>query len=136
MNEIGNKFLLAGDKFIPEMHLKQRGLSYSTCGTFTRNKERIQKFKETGYTSYIYKNELDKACFQHDMAYGAFKDLARRIIRMVNIRELASMVYKFFDKKPKGSDVTALTNKSAVNTGLDSRKQLAEELHKPIARKF
>ena len=78
MNELINKFLLAGDKFMPEMHLKQPGFTYSACGPFTKNKERIQKFKETGDTNYIYKNELDKACFQHDMAYGDFKDLARR----------------------------------------------------------
>ena len=78
MNEIVIKFLLAGDKFIPEMHLKQPGCTYSACGPFTKNKERIQKFKETRDTSYIYKNQLDKACFQHDMAYGDFKDLLRR----------------------------------------------------------
>ena len=77
MDKIGNKFLLAGNKFMPEMHLKQPGFTYSACGPFTKNKERIQKFKETGDTNYIYKNELDKACFQHDMAYGDFKDLAR-----------------------------------------------------------
>ena len=77
MNEIINKFLLAGDKFMPEMHLKQPGLTYSACGSFTKNKEIIQKFKETGDTSYIYKNELDKACFQHNMAYGDLKDLAK-----------------------------------------------------------
>ena len=63
MNEIVNKFLLAGDKFMPEMHLKQPGFTYSACGPFTKNKERIQKLKKTGDTSYIYKNELDKACF-------------------------------------------------------------------------
>ena len=78
MNEIVNKLLLAGDKFMPEMHLKQPGFTYSACGPFTKNKERIQKFKETGDTNYIYKNELDKACFQHDMAYRDFKDLKRR----------------------------------------------------------
>ena len=72
MNEI------VGDKFIPKMHLKQPGFTYSACGPFTKNKERIQKFKETGDTNYIYKNEIDKACFQHDIAYGDFKDLARR----------------------------------------------------------
>ena len=59
---------------MPEMHLKQLGLIYSACGPFSKNKERIQKFKEKGDTSYIYKNELDKACFQYDMAYGDFKD--------------------------------------------------------------
>ena len=78
MNETVNKFLWAGDKFMPEMHLKQPGFTYNSCRPFTKNKERIQKFKETGNTSYIYKNELDKACFQHDMAYGDFKDLAKR----------------------------------------------------------
>ena len=78
MNEIVNIFLLAGDKFMPEMHLKQPGFTYSACGPFTKNKERIQKFKETGDTSYIYKNELDKACLQHNMAYVDFKDLKRR----------------------------------------------------------
>ena len=63
---------------MPEMHLKQPGFAYSACRPFTKNKERIQKFKETGNTKYIYRNELDKACFQHDMAYGYFKDLAKR----------------------------------------------------------
>ena len=110
MNEIANKFLLVGDKFMDEMHLKQLGFTYSACGLFTK---RIQKFKETGDTKYIYRNELDKACFQHDMAYGDFKYLARRttsnkILRnkAFNIaknlkydgyqRGFASMVYKFF----------------------------------------
>ena len=63
---------------MPELHLKQPGFTYSACGPFTKNKEPIQKFKETRDTSYIYKNELDKACFQHDMAYGDFKDIKRR----------------------------------------------------------
>ena len=73
-----NKFLLAGDKFMPEVHLRQPGFIYSACGPFTKYKERIQKFKQTGDSRYICKNELDKACFQHDMAYGDFKDLQER----------------------------------------------------------
>ena len=77
MNEIINKFLLVGDKVIPEMHLRQPGFTYSACGPFTQNKERIEKFLQTGNTGFIYKNELDKACFQHDMAYGKTKDLAK-----------------------------------------------------------
>ena len=126
------------------MHLKQPGFTYSACGPFTKNKERIQKFKETGDTRYIYKNELDRPCFQHDMAYGDFKDLKRRtasdkILRdkAFNIaknpkyygyqRGLTSMVYKFFDKKSKGS---------SVNIPLEFNKQLVKELHKPIIRKF
>ena len=63
MNEIINKFLLAGDKFMPKMHLKQPGFTYSSCGPFTKNKERIQKFKETGDTNYIYKNDLIRLLF-------------------------------------------------------------------------
>ena len=78
MNEIVNKFLLVGDKFMPEMHLKQPGFTYSACGPFTKNKERIEKFMQTGDTNFIYKNELDKACFQHDIAYGKTKDLVKR----------------------------------------------------------
>ena len=78
MNEIVNKFLLAGNKFMPEMHLKELGFTYRACGSFTKNKKRIQRFKEIGDTKYIYRNELDKACFQHGMAYGDFKDLAQR----------------------------------------------------------
>ena len=73
MNEIVNKFLLTGDKRMPEMHLEQPGFTYSACEPFTKNKERIQKFKKTEDTNYIYKNELNKACFQHDMAYGDLK---------------------------------------------------------------
>ena len=118
MNEIVNKFLLAGDEFMPHMHLKQLGFTYSACLPFTKNKERIKKFKETGDTNYIHKNKLDKACFQHDMAYGDFKDLARRTAsdkvlrwKVFNIaynpkcdgyqRELASMVYKFLIKNQR-----------------------------------
>ena len=78
VNEIVNKFLLAGDKFMPEMHLKQLGFTYSASGPLTKNKERTQKFKETEDTSYVFKNELVKACFQDNMAYGDFKDVARR----------------------------------------------------------
>ena len=77
MNETVNTFLLAGDKFMPEMHLRQPGFTCA-CGPFTKKKERIQKFKETGDSQYIYQNELDKGCFQHDMAYGDFADLTRR----------------------------------------------------------
>ena len=63
---------------MPETYLKQPGFTYSACEPFTKNKERTQKFKETGDTKYIYRNELNEACFQHDMAYGGFKDLTIR----------------------------------------------------------
>ena len=98
MNEIVNQFLLVGDIFMPEMDLKQPGFTYSAFELFTKNKEKIQKCKETGDTSYIYRNELDKACFQHDMAaYGDFKDLERRTASDTILR------YKVFNnaKNPK-----------------------------------
>ena len=127
MNEIVNKFSSASDKCMPEMRLKQPGFTYSACRPFTKNKERIQKFKETGDTNNIYKNELDKACFQHDMAYGDFIDLARRTASDKIVRDkalsiakslkydtyqrgLASIVYKCFDKKTSGSDVNMHEN--------------------------
>ena len=84
MNEIVNKFLLAGDKFMPEMHLRQfaalgkAGFTYSTCGLFTKNKERVKRFMQTGDTWYIYQNTLDEVSFQHDMAYGSYRDLVKR----------------------------------------------------------
>ena len=78
MNKIVNKFLLAGDKVISEMHLKQPGFTYSGCGPFTKNKEKIEKFMQSGNTNFIYRNELDKACLQHDMTYGKSSDLTKR----------------------------------------------------------
>ena len=78
MNEIINKLLLVGDKFMPEMYSKQPGFTYSACGPSSKNKKGIEKFMQTGNTDFIYKNELNKACFQHDMAYGKSKDLVRR----------------------------------------------------------
>ena len=74
MNEIVNKFLLLGEKFMPEMYLKD-----PACGPFTKKKETIERFMQTGNTNFIYKNELHKACFQHDMAYGKSKDLVKRL---------------------------------------------------------
>ena len=77
MNEIVNKSLLAGDKFMPEMHLKQLGFTYSACGLFNKNKEKIEKCMQTGNTDFIYRNELGKACFQHGMACGKSRDLTK-----------------------------------------------------------
>ena len=142
MNEILNKFLLVGDKFMPEMHLKQPGFTYSACGPFTKNKERIEKFMQTGNTDFLNRNELDETCFQHDMAYGKSKDLAKRTksgqcvrYKALKIpsdlkydayqRGLASMVYKFLDKKSSGSGVDAEPN-----------YQFASELHKQVTKKF
>ena len=79
MNEIVNNFLLAGDRFMPQMHLRQLGFTYSACGPFIKNKDRIEKFIQTGNKDFVYKNDFDKACFQHDVAYGKYKDLTERI---------------------------------------------------------
>ena len=116
MNVIVHKFLLAWDKFMSENHLRQPGFTYSVCGPFTKNKERIKKTNETGNLTHIYQKELDKVYFQHDMACDDFKDLNRRTTtdkvlrdKAFNIaknskydgcqRGLAWMVYKFFEKK-------------------------------------
>ena len=116
MNSLINKFFLAGDKFMPEIHLRQPQFTYSACGPFTKREQRIQKFKETGDTNYVYKNELDKACFVHDAAYSDSKGLTKRTAadkilknKAFDIakdpkydgyqRGLASMAYKFFDSK-------------------------------------
>ena len=121
------------------MHLRQPGFTYSTCGPFTKCKKQTQKFKETRDRKHIYKNELDKACFEHDMAYGDFKGLARRtasdnvlrdnafsIAKNTNYdgyqRGLASVVYNFFDKK-------LAANKSAFKN-----EKITEQLHKPIIK--
>ena len=82
MNNVINKFLLLGDKFMPEIHLRQPQFTYSACGQFTRHEERIQKFKETGDTNYVYKNELDKACFVHDAAYSEVKILQKELLQI------------------------------------------------------
>ena len=85
MNNLINRFLLVGDKFMPEIHLRQPQVTYSACGPFTRHEERIQKFKETGDTNYVFKNELDKACFVHDAAYSDSEDLRKRTIADKNL---------------------------------------------------
>ena len=143
MNNTINKLLLAGNKFMPEIHLRPPKFTYSACGPFTKHEQRIQKFKETGDTNYIYKNELNQACFAHDAAYSDSKDLKKRITadkilknKAFNIakdpkhdgyqRGLASMLYKFFDSKFVGSGAKLTLQ----------NEQLAEELHKPIIRKF
>ena len=160
MNNVINKFLLAGDKFKPEIHLKQPQFVYSACGPFTRHKERNLnkkfKFKQTGDTRYIYRNMLDKACFQHDSAYADHKDLINRTKADKLLRDkaydiaskpeydgyqrgLAGMVYKFFDKKataePSAKHVigSGTTNSSSLER---SSLILADELHKPVIKKF
>ena len=97
MNNIINKFLSAGDKFMPEMHLRQPQFTYSACGSFTKHKQRIKKFKETGDTNYIYKNKLDKACIAHDAAYSDSKDLTKRTVADKILKNRAFNIAK--DKK-------------------------------------
>ena len=143
-----NFVIIYKNKFMPEMHLKQPGFTYSACGTFTKSKERIEKFMQTRNKNFIYKNELDKSCFQHDMAYGKTKDLVKRTqsdkvlkdkaIKIASDpkydgyqRGLASIVYKFFDKK------SASFNKSKGSVISNKPNyQLANELHKPTINKF
>ena len=129
---------------MPEMHLRQPQFVYSASGP----KERIKEFKRTGDTRYIYRNELDKACLQHDSAYADHKDLINRTKLDKVLRDkaydiasnptydgyqrgLAGMVYKSFDKMSTGSGFKKLKNTTKPSSSI-----LADELHKPIIRKF
>ena len=133
------KFLLPGDKFMREQHFKQSGFIHSACGLFTKHRQRIQKSRETSDLKHLYRNELDKTCFPYDAAYSDSKDIAKRTIsdkilknRDYEIvknpkydgyqRALASMVYNCFDKK--------------TGSGISVNEQVAEELHKPVIKKF
>ena len=128
MNNIINKFLLAGDKFMPEVHLRQPQFVYSACDPFTRHKEKIKELKRTGDTRLLYRNELDKACFKHDAAYTKYKDIENRLISDQKLknsaydiarnpkydgyqRGLASMVYKFFGSKVAPLDKKTMSGK-------------------------
>ena len=154
MNNIINKFLLAGDKFMHEMHLRQHEFVYSACGPFTRHKERIKELKRTGDTRYIYRNELDKACFQHDSAYADHKDLINRTKSDKCFRDkaydvasnpeydgyqrgLVSMVYNFFDKKSTaGPNSLERSSLERMGSGISRSSVLADELHKPAIKKI
>ena len=145
---------------MPEMHLREPGFTYSAL-VHSLKKRKNTKFKETGDSRYIYQNELDKACSQYDMAYRDLKDLNRTTAadkvlcdKAFNIaknpkyeyqRGLASMIYNFFDKKIGGATILArletlamwaTRNKSAIKKENISNKELSEEPHKPIIRKF
>ena len=130
---------MTGDKFVPDFHLKQPEFTYSACEPFTKHRERIQKFREVGNLKHLYWNELDKACFSHNAAYSDSKDLAKqtildkilkdRVYENARIckydgcqRALAIMVCKFFDKK--------------TGLGVSVNEKLAEELYKPVIKRF
>ena len=144
-DDIINKFLSMGDKFMPEIHLWDPKV-YSACGPFTRHQKRIDMFMKEGKLNHIPKNRLDAACFQHDSAYAIYRDRANRrqsdIVLKDNAlkiatdprvnryqRGLASMVYKFFNGRTKGSGINLQAN--SLNNEI-----LAEELHKPIIKKY
>ena len=134
---------MTGDKFMPELHLRQPGFTCSACGPFTKNKERIQKIMQTGDTIYIYKNDLDKASFQRDMTYGKYKDLEKRTqsdkvladkgFEIANNpkcngyqRGLPSIVYRFFQKSTSGR---------AIKNEIKQNQQLANKFQEPIIMK-
>ena len=142
--DITDKFLLIGDKFMPEMHLwDPKVKKYSACSPFTRHKQRINDFIKDGKLSHIAKNRLDAARFQHDSAYHKFKDLLGKKISDIVLknkalkialdpkvigyqRSLAAIVYKFFNERTKGM---GLNNEGNLQV-------LANELHKPIIKNF
>ena len=116
-------------------------------------KKLFKKFKQTGDTRYIYRNELDKACFQHDSAYADHKDLINRTKSDKVFRDkardiasnpeydgyqrgLASMLYKFFDKKSTAGPSSLERVGSGINTAKPSSSILVDELHKLVIKKF
>ena len=134
--------MLSGNKLIPELHLRQPGFSYSALGPFKKHHQRIKTFKETVDFNYIFKKEMDEACFAHYAAYSDSKDLGKETIsdkilkdRAYEIpinskyngyqRELTSMGYKIFDKKT-GSGAIA-TSKATTSLNVE----LTQELHTP-----
>ena len=134
MNKIINKYLLTGDKFMPEFRLKQLAFTQSPCGPFTKNRERIQEFRETGNLKHLYRN-----AHAHDAIYSDSKDLVKITISDKILKDkadeiakncehngcqraLASMAYKFYDKK--------------VGSRIIVKEQLAKELHKRLIKKF
>ena len=139
MNKIINNFFLTGDKYMPLLHLRQPGFTYSVCGPFTKHHERIKKFRESSNLKHLYRNKLGKSCFAHDAAYSDSKYLAEGTIsdkvlkgRANEIAKdpkedgyqtaLANMVYKLFDKK--------------TESGTSVNEELAAELHKCVPKKF
>ena len=143
-NDIINKCLLIGDKFMPELHLwDPKVKKYSACGPFTNHEERIDQFMKDNRLSHLYKSQLDKVCFQHDAAYNKYKDLKNRKQSDVALknkaykiatdpkidgfqRGLAAMVYNFFNERLK-----EVLSRSGIKN-----QQLASELHKPIVKNF
>ena len=118
-----------------EMHLKQPGFTYSVCGPFSKKQRKNPKVKKTGDWPYIYRNEEDKSCFRHDMAYGVFKDLIRRTASKKILRDkafyiaeypkyyrywrdLTLMNYKFSDKKSSGSGIENEKKVRPASSGL------------------
>ena len=128
------------------MHLKQSGFTYSAYGPLTKNKERLERFMQTGNTNFIYKDELDKACFEPDMAYGKSKDLVKRTKSDTVLKDkafkiasdpkfdgyqggLVSMIYKFFDKKSASlnkSSGSGIDNETIINWQMSFINQLLE----------
>ena len=133
MNEVVNNFLVAGDKYVPEMHLKQPGFTYSACGPFIKNKEiqilfiKMNLIKLVFYTIRLMAKSKDLG--ERTQSDKVFRNKEFRIASDPKYdgyqRGVASMVYEFFDKQSSGSGI--------VN---EPSYQLANEFHKPIIRKF
>ena len=129
MNEVITTIYLAGDIFMPEMCLRHSGFLISAFRSLTKNKERIQNLKETRYLRYINHSETSKACFQHDMVYGVYKDLPRRTASDRNkvIKHLKLLVIQSM------SDIKKATTHTRTGIVTDNQ-QLATLLTKPMTK--
>ena len=124
---------------MPEVHLKQLGFNYSACESFTKHHERIQKFRETDNLKHLYRNELDKACFAHDVGYSNSKDLTKRTISDKTLKDRA---YEFARNYNYDGYQRALTSmfymflKMETESGVSVNEELTEELHKSVIKKL
>ena len=113
------------------MLLSQPEFSFSARGPFTKNKERMQKFKETGDSRYIYQNELDNTCFRHDMDYEDFKDLPLKLLILLKIRNMIHILLRWFINYLT-KNLLAQSSGGAVKSEIMPKQKLTEELRKPI----
>ena len=113
-----------------KLHFKQPDFTYSACGPFTKNRERIQKFREVGNLKHIYKNELNKACFAHDAAYSNSKDLAKRpisdkVFKIIAYETARNPGYDEYQRALLGMVYNVFDNKTGLRISVN--KQLPEE---------
>ena len=138
MKELINKCSLSGDKYIPELHLKHPGFTYSACGPFTKHRKRIQKVKDTSNLKHLYRNKLNKTQFAHDTTYSVSKVLAKRTISDKILKDGTYEIAIICKYDGYQRSLASIINRFLIKkTGLEVsvNEQLAEEPHKPVIKR-